>query len=122
LLTSFSSIKSWFFQLLINEGSNKSCIQVKCYNVPIQPSDIVNIKRVVLEESTKGVDERGLTMTGFLFLHAIFIKKGHPEASWNVLRKFGYDDDVKLAEDLIPTAFKRAPDQVIYHRGKLRLL
>ncbi|XP_062151530.1 mitochondrial Rho GTPase 1-like [Alnus glutinosa] len=88
-------------------------LQVKCLHKPIQPSDIVDIKSLVAERSPEGVNDRGLTLTGFLFLHAIFIKTGHPETSWTMLRKFGYNNNVKLAEDLIPTAFKRAPDQSV---------
>lgn len=61
----------------------------------------------------EGVNERGLTLAGFLFLHALFIEKGRLETTWTVLRKFGYNNDIKLADELIPySAFKRAPDQV----------
>ncbi|CAN1232752.1 Mitochondrial Rho GTPase 1 [Linum perenne] len=84
--------------------------QVKCFNAPLQPSEIVGVKRVV-EEKLPGVNERGLTLTGFLFLHALFIEKGRLETTWTVLRKFGYNNDIKLDNDLIPS-FKRAPDQV----------
>jgi Ras family protein T1 len=59
-----------------------------------------------------GVNDCGLTLTGFLFLHALFIEKGRLETTWTVLRKFGYNNDIKLSDELIPT-FKLAPDQVI---------
>ncbi|CAN1784020.1 Mitochondrial Rho GTPase 1 [Linum perenne] len=85
--------------------------QVKCFNAPLQPSEIVGVKRVV-EEKLPGVNERGLTLTGFLFLHALFIEKGRLETTWTVLRKFGYNNDIKLDDDLIPS-FKQAPDQMI---------
>ena len=60
----------------------------------------------------EGVNESGLTLTGFLFLHALFIEKGRLETTWTVLRKFGYDNDIKLRDDLIAMPIKRAPDQV----------
>jgi Ras family protein T1 len=91
-------------------------------NAPLQPSEIVGVKRVVAEKLPEGVNERGLTLTGFLFLHALFIEKGRAETMWTVLREFGYTNDIKLAEDLIPLSFERAPDQVIYCWGKLQLL
>ena len=56
-----------------------------------------------------------LNLTGFLFLHALFIEKGRLETTWTVLRKFGYNDDIKLADDLIPP-IKCAPDQVFLWR------
>ncbi|XP_050223859.1 mitochondrial Rho GTPase 1-like [Mercurialis annua] len=97
--------------------------QVKCFNAPLQPSEIVGVKRVVEEKlpggegTDRGVNERGLTLTGFLFLHALFIEKGRLETTWTVLRKFGYTDDIKLADELIPT-FKRAPDQSVELTGE----
>lgn len=62
----------------------------------------------------EGVNENGLTLTGFLFLHALFIEKGRLETTWTVLRKFGYDNDIKLRDDLITMPIKRAPDQVCF--------
>ncbi|KAJ6354047.1 hypothetical protein OIU76_002972 [Salix suchowensis] len=97
------------------KGSN-NFNRSKCFNAPLQPSEIVGVKRVVEEKlpgggaNDMGVNDRGLTLTGFLFLHALFIEKGRLETTWTVLRKFGYNNDIKLSDELIPT-FKLAPDQ-----------
>lgn len=74
----------------------------------------MGVKNVVQEKMPEGVNENGLTLTGFLFLHALFIEKGRLETTWTVLRKFGYDNDIKLRDDLLPSTFKRAPDQVCW--------
>ncbi|KAF8105483.1 hypothetical protein N665_0157s0067 [Sinapis alba] len=88
--------------------------QVKCFHAPLQPSEIEGVKRVVQEKLPEGVNERGLTVTGFLFLHALFIEKGRLETTWTVLRKFGYNNDIRLADELLPPSlFKRAPDQSV---------
>ncbi|KAK1317880.1 Rac-like GTP-binding protein RAC13 [Acorus calamus] len=87
--------------------------QVRCFNAPLQPSEIAGVKKVVQEKLPEGVNEQGLTLTGFLFLHALFIEKGRLETTWTVLRKFGYDNDIKLRKDLLPFSFKRAPDQSV---------
>lgn len=71
------------------------------------------MKRVVQEKLAEGVNELGLTLTGFLFLHALFIEKGRLETTWTVLRKFGYNDEIKLRDDYLSIPFKKAPDQVI---------
>ncbi|KAG6468442.1 hypothetical protein ZIOFF_073127 [Zingiber officinale] len=86
--------------------------QVRCFNAPLQPSEIVGVKRVVQEKIPEGVNDRGLTLTGFLFLHALFIERGRLETTWSVLRKFGYDNDLKLKDELLPTTFKLASDQM----------
>lgn len=96
----------------MNGKSNFYYKQVKCFNAPLQPSEIVGVKRVVQEKLPEGVNDRGLTLTGFLFLHALFIEKGRLETTWTVLRKFGYNNDIKLADELIPSPLRRTPDQV----------
>ncbi|XWS31589.1 hypothetical protein CRYUN_Cryun23aG0089200 [Craigia yunnanensis] len=103
--------------------------QVKCFNAPLQPAEIVGVKRVVQERIRGGVSDLGLTLDGFLFLHALFIEKGRPETTWAVLRKFGYDDDLKLRDDILPVPTKHAPDQSVeltdeavdYLRGIFRM-
>ncbi|PQQ06530.1 mitochondrial Rho GTPase 1-like [Prunus yedoensis var. nudiflora] len=54
--------------------------QVKCFNAPLQPSEIVG---------------------------------GRLETTWTVLRKFGYNNDIRLADELIPSPTKRTPDQSV---------
>ncbi|CAN4091538.1 unnamed protein product [Withania somnifera] len=85
--------------------------QIKCFNAPLQPAEIVGVKRVVQEKLPQGVNDLGLTLTGFLFLHALFIEKGRLETTWTVLRKFGYNDEIKLKDDYLTIPFKKAPDQ-----------
>ncbi|CAH1436836.1 unnamed protein product [Lactuca virosa] len=87
--------------------------QVKCFNAPLQPSEIVGVKRVVQEKLPEGVNENGLTLTGFLFLHALFIEKGRLETTWTVLRKFGYNNDIRLSDDQLLPPIKRTPDQSV---------
>ncbi|CAI9107842.1 OLC1v1007313C3 [Oldenlandia corymbosa var. corymbosa] len=85
--------------------------QVKCFSTPLQPGEIVGVKKVVQDKLPDGVNELGLTLTGFLFLNAIFVEKGRTETAWSVLRKFGYNDEVKLRDDIVSSAKKKAPDQ-----------
>lgn len=88
--------------------------QVKCFNAPLQPSEIVGVKKVVSEKISEGVNENGLTLTGFLFLHALFIERGRLETTWTVLRKFGYNDEIMLRDDVLSRpSLKRAPDQSV---------
>jgi len=90
-------------------------LQVRCFSAPLQPTEISGVKRVVQEKMPEGANDNTLTLTGFLFLHALFIEKGCLETAWTVLRKFGYDNDIKLRDDLIAMPIKRAPDQVMFY-------
>ncbi|KAJ6773900.1 MITOCHONDRIAL RHO GTPASE 2 [Salix purpurea] len=87
--------------------------QVKCFDAPLQPAEIVGVRRVVQEKNKEGVNDLGLTLDGFLFLHSLFIDKGRLETTWAVLRKFGYGIDLKLRDDFLPAPLKHAPDQSI---------
>ncbi|KAK8570897.1 hypothetical protein V6N13_103295 [Hibiscus sabdariffa] len=62
--------------------------QVKCFNALLQPLGIVGAERVVQDKLIEGVNECCLTLTDFLFLHALFIENGHLETTWNVLTRF----------------------------------
>ncbi|KAI6680779.1 hypothetical protein NL676_034660 [Syzygium grande] len=79
----------------------------------LQPSEIVGVRseRVILDKLSEGVNERGLRLTGYLFLRVLFIVKGRLETTWTVLSKFLYANDLNLAEKLIPSSFKISPDQ-----------
>ncbi|CAL5330258.1 unnamed protein product [Camellia sinensis] len=87
--------------------------QVKCFNAPLQPYEIMRVKCVVQEQLPEGVNDHGLTLTGFLFLHAVFIEKGSLETTWTVLRKFGYNNDIRLRDDQLPPPIDRAIDQSV---------
>lgn len=64
---------------------------------------------------SQGLEPHGLTLAGFLFLHALFLDRGRLETTWAVLRKFGYDNSLHLHDDILDSvSFSRAPDQVLH--------
>uniref|UniRef100_A0A7N0TLT9 Mitochondrial Rho GTPase n=1 Tax=Kalanchoe fedtschenkoi TaxID=63787 RepID=A0A7N0TLT9_KALFE len=87
--------------------------QIKCFDAPLQPAEIVGVKRVVHDKLPEGINDRGLTLIGFLFLHTLFIEKGRIETTWTVLRKFGYNDDLDLRGNLIQVPIRHAADQSV---------
>lgn len=56
------------------------------------------VRRELAED---GVLNDGLTETGFLYLHTMFIQRGRLETTWTVLRKFGYAEDLRLTESYL---------------------
>lgn len=94
--------------------------QRKCFNTPLQLSELEGIKDTVRQSISNGVStvivhsksggsspastppaEEGLTEAGFLYLHTMFIQKGRLETTWTVLRQFGYAEDLKLKEGFL---------------------
>lgn len=75
--------------------------QRRCFNVPLQPQALEDVKAVVRKNISDGVQGDGITQRGFLFLHTLFIQRGRHETTWTVLRKFGYDDNLSLNKDYL---------------------
>lgn len=77
------------------------------------PSQIRGLIDFVRARSPLGVDENGITIEGFLFINKYLVEQGRIRKVWDILRKFGYNNELRLADDMIPySSFKRMPDQV----------
>lgn len=72
--------------------------QYKCFSVHLQPAELEGVKKVVKENRpTDGLNaDDSLSVEGFIYLHTLFVQKGRLETTWIVLRRFGYDDDMRL--------------------------
>ncbi|XP_038068688.1 mitochondrial Rho GTPase 1-A-like isoform X1 [Patiria miniata] len=75
--------------------------QRRCFNAPLQPQALDDVKAVVRKNIPEGVVNNGLSQIGFLFLHTLFIQRGRHETTWTVLRKFGYTDHLKLTAEYL---------------------
>ena len=97
----------------ILNDSELNNFQVQCFNAPLQAEELHGVKQVVQEKCPEGILKDGLTLKGFLFLHALFIERGRLETTWAVLRRFGYNDSLHLRDDVVAKgALTYAPDQV----------
>ncbi|POI33476.1 hypothetical protein CIB84_002771 [Bambusicola thoracicus] len=81
-----------------------------CFNTPLAPQALEDVKNVVRKNVSDGVADNGLTLKGFLFLHTLFIQRGRHETTWTVLRRFGYDDDLELTPEYLFPLLKIPPD------------
>ncbi|XP_055338311.1 mitochondrial Rho GTPase 1-A-like [Paramacrobiotus metropolitanus] len=72
--------------------------QERCYNTPLLPQAMEEVRTCIARQLPQGVQENGITLDGYLYLNQMFIHRGRQEATWTVLRKFGYDDDLDLSE------------------------
>lgn len=94
--------------------------QRKCFNAPLQQQEVEGIKAKVREHDAGGVHgDDGLTESGFLYLHTMFIQHARLETTWTVLRKFGYGEDLKLTEAFLWPKFDVPSDCSVElnHRG-----
>uniref|UniRef100_A0A3Q4B1U7 Miro domain-containing protein n=1 Tax=Mola mola TaxID=94237 RepID=A0A3Q4B1U7_MOLML len=84
--------------------------QRTCFNAPLEPQALDDVKNVVRKNLSDWVCNDGLSLKGFLFLHTLFIQRGRHETTWTVLRRFGYDDDLELNQDYLFPPLKIPPD------------
>ncbi|CAL9219681.1 unnamed protein product [Arabidopsis halleri] len=89
-------------------------LQKRCFGTPLVPCEIKQMKKAMQVKFPQGVNERGLTLDGFLFLNTRYIEEARIQTLWTMLRKFGYNNDLRLGDDLIPySSFKREADQSV---------
>lgn len=50
-------------------------------------------------EGAVGSGEEGVTLSGFLFLHALFVERRRAGTVWTALRAHGYDENVRLVRE-----------------------
>lgn len=79
--------------------------QYKCFDKPLSPEDLVNIK-LSIAKSVPGSDTtKGVDMRGFLQLNKIYAEKGRHETIWIILRKYHYTDSLSLEDSFIHPKF-----------------
>ncbi|KAG0710819.1 Mitochondrial Rho GTPase [Chionoecetes opilio] len=93
--------------LLNDEELN--AFQRRCFNAPLNPQALEELKTVVKRNVSDGVHADALTQRGFLFLHRLFIQRGRHETTWTVLRKFGYNDNLQLSKDYLFPSLRVPP-------------
>ncbi|KAI1101750.1 mitochondrial Rho GTPase [Jackrogersella minutella] len=75
--------------------------QAKCFEKPLSPEDLDNIK-LSIAKSVPGSDTtKGVDMRGFLQLNKIYAEKGRHETIWIILRKYHYTDSLSLEDNFI---------------------
>lgn len=77
--------------------------QKRCFKNSLPAHGLQEVKAIIQRNMEEGVNEEGVTLPGFLFLHTLFIQKGRQETTWTALRRFGYGDNLELRDDyLVP--------------------
>jgi Ras family protein T1 len=89
-------------------SSELNAFQEACFGAPLSPLELEDVRRVVSERLPAGTgvtqDGTGLTLAGFLYLHAMFIEHGRADTVWAVLRCFGYDSGLRLSAAALGSA------------------
>lgn len=80
--------------------------QSRCFNAPLQPQVLDDVKAVLRKNLEDGVYQNSVTLKGFLYLHSLFIQRGRNETTWTVLRKFGYNDNLNMSKEYLYPSIK----------------
>ncbi|KAI1435418.1 mitochondrial Rho GTPase [Xylaria sp. CBS 124048] len=79
--------------------------QAKCFDKPLTPEDLDNIKLSISKSVPRSDTERGVSMKGFLQLNKMYAEKGRHETIWVILRTYQYTDSLSLADSFIRPKF-----------------
>lgn len=98
--------------------------QRRCFNAPLQPTVLDEVKAVLMKNTPDGIRDDCVTLSGFLFLHCLFIQRGRNETTWAVLRRFGYNENLEMSKDYLLPHIKIPPGSSteLSHRGQQFLM
>ncbi|CAD7076892.1 unnamed protein product [Hermetia illucens] len=98
--------------------------QRRCFNTPLQPQILDEVKAVILKNIPDGIINDAVTLKGFLFLHCLFVQRGRNETTWAVLRRFGYNENLEMCKEYLQPPIKIPPGSSteLSHRGQQFLI
>ena len=106
---------------ILNDDGSKH-VNARCFSIPLMPSRSRALINFVQELCPEGVKENGLTVDGFLVLITKLIIDRKLRPLWTMLRTFGYNNDIRLVDEMIPySSFKPMHDQVNMFRNTIIL-
>ena len=73
--------------------------QLKCFGVHLNLTSLQEVKALLGNGCDDFLNGNEITLSGFIHLHALFIRKGRQETIWTVLKKFGYDRNLSLSRE-----------------------
>ncbi|KFY30853.1 hypothetical protein V493_01622 [Pseudogymnoascus sp. VKM F-4281 (FW-2241)] len=79
--------------------------QAKCFQKPLSPDDLENIKQSIIRGSERSTVDQGIDIDGFIHLNKIFAEKGRHETIWIILRTFQYTDSLSLKDSFLNPKF-----------------
>ncbi|PQE23194.1 mitochondrial rho gtpase protein [Rutstroemia sp. NJR-2017a BVV2] len=84
----------------LNDGEMQD-FQTKCFEKPLAPNDLENIKLSISRASPSSNMEKGIDRKGFIHLNKMFAEKGRHETIWIILRKYHYTDSLSLKDSFL---------------------
>lgn len=77
--------------------------QENCFGIPLQKDSLDDLKSIIKQSIMDGIANDSMTLPGFIFLHTLSLDKGRHEFTWQVLRKFNYDNQLNAKSSKAPT-------------------
>ncbi|XP_054289732.1 mitochondrial Rho GTPase isoform X2 [Macrosteles quadrilineatus] len=105
---------------LLND-SELNAFQKRCFDSPLRPEAMEDVKVVLRKNISGGVSPNNcITLTGFLYLHCLFMQRGRSHTTWTVLRKFGYNENLKMSKEFLfpPVKVPNGCSTELNHKGQ----
>lgn len=76
--------------------------QKRCFDAPLRKEALQDIKSIISKNISDGISpDNKITISGFMFLHSLFMQRGRSQTTWAVLRKFGYQENLEIAKEYL---------------------
>lgn len=76
--------------------------QRRCFDTPLRKEAMQDIKAIINKNINGGISPNNtVTLTGFLFLHNLFMQRGRSQTTWAVLRRFGYQENLDISKEYL---------------------
>ncbi|GBF89351.1 hypothetical protein Rsub_02229 [Raphidocelis subcapitata] len=90
-----------------------NAFQYLCFGQLLSEEELASVKAMVAERMPEGLGEAGLMFPGFMYLHTLFLTRGRLESTWTVLKTFGYNHELRIAEAVLAKLPPTGPDTVL---------
>ncbi|XKL68174.1 hypothetical protein PGB90_003665 [Kerria lacca] len=76
--------------------------QKRCFDTPLRKEVMQDIKTIINKNISDGLSTNNtITLSGFLFLHNLFMQRGRSQTTWAVLRRFGYQENLDISKEYL---------------------
>jgi len=88
--------------------------QESCFGIPLKRESLEEIKQVIKQSTNGGIMNDAITLSGFLFFNQLSIDKGRRDFTWQVLRRYNYNDQLESSLSLKTSSsiMNATPDHV----------
>ena len=77
----------------------------KTFEKVLPQDELEDIKQTISKAVPNSATDKGLDLSGFLYLNKLYAERGHHETIWGIVRKYHYTDSLSLEDSFLHPRF-----------------